>query len=519
METVALRHLSIGYMVKGKPCIVAEDINAGINAGELTCLLGKNGIGKSTLLRTLSAFQPALSGTVYIDDCDLTSLSSKQLSRKVGVVLTEKPDVRNMSVEEMVGMGRSPYTGFWGSLYDDDRRKIDEAIRLVGIGPLRQRLVYTLSDGERQKCMIAKALAQETPVIYLDEPTAFLDFPSKVEMMQLLRRLAHERQKTIFLSTHDVELALQLADRVWLMELDRLSIDEPRKLAEDGTLGRFIAHPGIHFDADSLTIRVEGSDRLQDERFSKLIDDNAGSDRDVHRVLGAPLRYFQTTVAGIHHLLVNPLHFVAKHHSVAFVAVRNKVLQFGGMFHLFHGKHLIPLLLQCPDSLKSRLVITPVHRFLRTQSRLVNLCGRRCLTNAAKTNGLYTKGVGCTEHATDVVHAPHIVQHHHQRQFLRLLVFLNAQALHLYSTYLSHSCPQNYKEKTTMGNIVENDVDNCVDKSAFIHHFHKAHRRVRISTALCNTFQQLFHTIMTKKDINLLILQRYGGLWISRPVV
>lgn len=259
MKTVELRHLSIGYLVKGKPCPVAEDINADINAGELTCLLGKNGIGKSTLLRTLSAFQPALSGEILMDGVALTRLSSKQRSRKIGVVLTEKPDVRNMSVEEMVGMGRSPYTGFWGVPNNEDQQKIDEAIQMVGIQPLRLRLVHTLSDGERQKCMIAKALAQETPVIYLDEPTAFLDFPSKVEMMQLLRRLAHERQKTIFLSTHDVELAMQLSDRIWLMEPDRLSIGKPEQLADDGTLGHFIERPGIHFDAARMTIQIERS--------------------------------------------------------------------------------------------------------------------------------------------------------------------------------------------------------------------------------------------------------------------
>ena len=256
METVELRHLTIGYIVKGQQRIVVSDINATINASELTCLLGQNGIGKSTLLRTLSAFQPALSGEIYLDGTPLPVLSSRQLSKKVGVVLTEKPDVRNMSVEEMVGMGRSPYTGFWGSLDADDHQMIDEAIRLVGIDRLRRRPVHTLSDGERQKCMIAKALAQQTPTIYLDEPTAFLDFPSKVEMMQLLRRLAHEQQKTIFLSTHDVELAMQLADRIWLMEPDRLSIDTPHQLAADGSLSRFIERPGIHFDTNDMTIRV-----------------------------------------------------------------------------------------------------------------------------------------------------------------------------------------------------------------------------------------------------------------------
>lgn len=257
METVKLQQLTIGYNVKGNARVVASHINAAIHSGELTCLLGQNGIGKSTLLRTLSAFQPPLAGEIMLDGMPLTGLDAKQLCRKVGVVLTEKPDVRNMSVEEMVGMGRSPYTGFWGSLDEDDRKVIDDAIHLVGIEALRRRPVHTLSDGERQKCMIAKALAQQTPVIYLDEPTAFLDFPSKVEMMQLLGALAHEQQKTIFLSTHDVELAIQLADRIWLMEPGMLSIDTPHRLAEDGCLKRFIERPGIHFDAQTLTIHVE----------------------------------------------------------------------------------------------------------------------------------------------------------------------------------------------------------------------------------------------------------------------
>ena len=224
MNTVVLQNLSIGYATNGNKKVVAEGLNAAINSGELTCLLGCNGVGKSTLLRTLSSFQPALGGEIMLNASQpsgfrpLTSYTDKELSRMIGIVLTEKPDVRNMTIEELVGMGRSPYTGFWGTLTANDHQIVSEAISMVGIESLRGRMVHTLSDGERQKVMIAKALAQQTPVIYLDEPTAFLDYPSKVEMMQLLRRLAHDQQKTIFLSTHDVELALQLADCLWLME-------------------------------------------------------------------------------------------------------------------------------------------------------------------------------------------------------------------------------------------------------------------------------------------------------------
>jgi iron complex transport system ATP-binding protein len=256
MESVVLQNLSIGYTAKGQQHLVASNIHAALRSGELTCLLGRNGVGKSTLLRTLAAFQPALSGDVLINGKALSTLTEKQLSHRIGIVLTEKPDVRNMSVEEMVAMGRSPYTGFWGGLKEKDRDIVRQAIQQTGIESLKHRQIETLSDGERQKVMIAKALAQHTSVIYLDEPTAFLDFPSKVEMMQLLHRLAAEEEKTIFLSTHDVELALQLADRIWLMESDALYVGTPRELAQQGVLERFIEHSGIRFDKDTLTIQV-----------------------------------------------------------------------------------------------------------------------------------------------------------------------------------------------------------------------------------------------------------------------
>ena len=262
MNTVVLNNLSIGYTQKGNEKVVAQGLNAAINSGELTCLLGCNGVGKSTLLRTLSAFQTALGGDILLNAdqtselSPLTSFTDKQLSRMIGIVLTEKPDVRNMTIEDLVGMGRSPYTGFWGTLTADDRQIVADAIRMVGIEPLQGRMIHTLSDGERQKVMIAKTLAQQTPIIYLDEPTAFLDYPSKVEMMQLLRRLAHEQQKTIFMSTHDVELALQLADCLWLMEMDLLSVGTPRQLADNGALSRFVERDGIVFERDSLTLRV-----------------------------------------------------------------------------------------------------------------------------------------------------------------------------------------------------------------------------------------------------------------------
>ena len=255
-ETIRLSNLCIGYRSKNGTRVVAAGINATIRSGELTCLLGANGVGKSTLLRTLSAFQPKLDGEIMMRSQEISSFTDKELSRMIGVVLTEKPDIRNMTVRELVALGRSPYTGFWGTLHDDDWQVVDEAISIIRIEALKDRMIHTLSDGERQKVMIAKALAQQTPVIYLDEPTAFLDFPSKVEMMQLLRRLAREQQKTIFLSTHDFELALQVADTLWLMETDGISVGTPREMADSGALARYVERPGITFDSTTLTVKV-----------------------------------------------------------------------------------------------------------------------------------------------------------------------------------------------------------------------------------------------------------------------
>ena len=254
---IELKNVGIGYQTKHGVRTVAEGINGAIYSGALTCLLGANGVGKSTLLRTLSAFQPKTAGEILIEGRELSSFTDKELSRRIGVVLTEKPDVRNMSVRELVSLGRSPYTGFWGTYSKEDLQIVDAAIAQVNIEDLSRRMVHTLSDGERQKVMIAKALAQQTPVIYLDEPTAFLDYPSKVEVLQLLSSISHTSGKIIFLSTHDVELALQLADTIWLMTRgEGVTIGTPQALAESGALGRFIERDGIVFDRETLTIRI-----------------------------------------------------------------------------------------------------------------------------------------------------------------------------------------------------------------------------------------------------------------------
>lgn len=208
-ELIRIEHLTIGY----RNHMVLGDINAEVCSGELTCLVGRNGMGKSTLLRTMIGFQQSLAGSVLIDGVAIGRLSQRERAKLMSVVLTEKPDVQNMTVREIVGLGRSPYTGFFGTLSKQDEAIVAEAIERVGMTALADRNIQTLSDGERQKMMIAKALAQQTPIIILDEPTAFLDYPSKVQMMQMLRQLAKEMDKTIVLSTHDIELAAKIATR------------------------------------------------------------------------------------------------------------------------------------------------------------------------------------------------------------------------------------------------------------------------------------------------------------------
>ena len=229
MPSITLRDLSVGYQhPRRTPTTVLAQLNATLYAGQLTCLVGANGIGKSTLLRTLAAFQPPISGQMcyYSDEqaapINLATLSQARLARLVSVVLTAKPSVENLSVEQIVALGRSPYTNIWGTLHADDRRMVDWAMDAVGITNLRHRLVQTLSDGERQKMMIAKALAQDTPVILLDEPTAFLDYKSKVEVLGLLARLAHETNKMVLLSTHDLEQAVHAADDLWVVAKQQL---------------------------------------------------------------------------------------------------------------------------------------------------------------------------------------------------------------------------------------------------------------------------------------------------------
>lgn len=220
-KMITLKNLVVGYPDGRHTRQLNHAANEEAHDGMLTCLIGANGAGKSTLLRTIAGFQLPLEGTVLLGGDDVRALSPRQRAERMAVVLTDRPDVMCTTVWEMVATGRAPFTGFWGHLSGKDRGIVTRSLRLVGIEWMADRTVASLSDGERQKVMIAKALAQQTPVILLDEPTAFLDYPSRVEVMQLLLNIAHEEHKTVLLSTHDLDLALQTADRIWLFERER----------------------------------------------------------------------------------------------------------------------------------------------------------------------------------------------------------------------------------------------------------------------------------------------------------
>ena len=259
MDTsIEIRNLSTGYKVRGGKKVVSAGLNAELMCGEMTCLLGPNGAGKSTLLRTLSGFQPALSGNILLIGQDIGKYKNQELAKLISVVLTDNSGIRNMTAEEVVAMGRSPYTGFWGRLSDKDKQIVTKCLGWVGIEELRGRKMQTLSDGERQKVMIAKAIAQETPIIFLDEPTAYLDYPSKIQMMLLLHRLAKALKKTVFMSTHDLEHALQIADQVWLLDQQQgLTTGMPEDLSIDGSIERYFVRDGINFDRESCAFSIQ----------------------------------------------------------------------------------------------------------------------------------------------------------------------------------------------------------------------------------------------------------------------
>ena len=256
-EHLTAAKLSIGYSHRGQETCVAKALDLALNAGEFICLLGPNGAGKSTLIRTLAGMQAPLSGSLKLQNQTFHSISPRERARMISVVLTEALPVGMMDAYSLVALGRHPYSGWLGGLNQHDKERIKWAFKAVGAEGLEGRQIAELSDGERQKISIARALAQEAQVMLLDEPTAFLDLPRRVELMTILRNLAHREQMGLLLSTHDLDLALRFADRLWMITTDgKLIQGYPEELAMSGEFARIFANENLDWDAERGSFRA-----------------------------------------------------------------------------------------------------------------------------------------------------------------------------------------------------------------------------------------------------------------------
>lgn len=235
MTILKTSSLTIGYTHRKKNTIIQSNLNLIVKSGEMVCLIGPNGSGKSTLLRTLAGLQLPLSGQSIINGVDIQKISTRERALLLSLVLTDRIDIENATVKSVITMGRHPHTNWWGSVNEETLTQVQKAVSMVHLENKSDKLIAELSDGEKQRVMIAKAFVQDTPIIILDEPTAHLDLPNRVEIMLLLHKLAHETGKTIIISTHELDMALQAADRVWLMTADKgIEVGVPEDLVLNG---------------------------------------------------------------------------------------------------------------------------------------------------------------------------------------------------------------------------------------------------------------------------------------------
>ncbi|WP_081211604.1 ABC transporter ATP-binding protein [Salegentibacter sediminis] len=249
--------LSIGYRNRNSETYIAQDININISPGQLVAVIGINGIGKSTLLRSLSGVQENLSGNILIDEKDLKSLPPLEQASLISLVLTGQPVSKNLSVFELVALGRQPYTNWIGRLTKNDLRHIKKSLRLVDIESLENKKCYELSDGQMQKVLIARALAQDTPLVILDEPTTHLDLYHKAYILQLLKKLTRKTNKAIIFASHEINLALQLCDKILLMQKNEIVMGSPQELIRSGKLSSIFPSDLIFFDKNSSSFKIK----------------------------------------------------------------------------------------------------------------------------------------------------------------------------------------------------------------------------------------------------------------------
>jgi iron complex transport system ATP-binding protein len=252
-KTLRIKHLSIGYPNPSSSAqgVILPPIDASLLSGELVALVGRNGIGKSTLLRTLVGLQTPIDGAVEIKGKPLYAYKKDELSRLVSFVSTDITRIPHLKVFDLVALGRFPYTGWVGKLKVNDKMVIYDALEMVGLRPMAWRNVNTLSDGERQRSLIARALVQDTPIMVLDEPTAYLDVIHKYEVMDLLRHIAHKAMKTVLFSTHDLSIAQDMVDKMWLLTKAELLKGAPEDLIITTGFEKLVTRTSIRFDRTS----------------------------------------------------------------------------------------------------------------------------------------------------------------------------------------------------------------------------------------------------------------------------
>lgn len=241
--------LSIGYINKKEQNTIASNIDLTLERGKLIALVGANGIGKSTLLRTITGIQKTISGTVFLNGKNIHEMNALALAKNLSLVLTEKLPPSNLTVFELVALGRQPYTNWIGTLADEDIEKVNQALALTQIEHLASKKHYEISDGQLQKVLVARALAQDTPLIILDEPTTHLDLLHKVALFKLLKKLTQETQKCILFSTHDIDMAIQLSDEMIIMTPETVVQDQPCNLISKGSFNTLFKDEHIVFDA------------------------------------------------------------------------------------------------------------------------------------------------------------------------------------------------------------------------------------------------------------------------------
>ena len=250
---IELKKLTLGY---GQRTLL-EAVNAQITGGQLVALLGRNCTGKSTLLRTMMGLEKPQSGEIILQGKNIASLKPEKLARNISFVTTDKVRIANLRCKDVVALGRSPYTNWLGQLQGEDLERVDNAMRLVGMSGYADKTMDKMSDGECQRIMIARALAQDTPVILLDEPTAFLDLPNRYELCLLLKKLAQEEKKCVLFSTHDLDIALSLCDSIMLIDNPQMYTLPTPEMVASGHIERLFRNESVTFDAQEMRVRIK----------------------------------------------------------------------------------------------------------------------------------------------------------------------------------------------------------------------------------------------------------------------